>query len=198
LHYFSYFHHNRNGIVHNGLSPTSKVNIEHVKSNFNIREGILWGLYQGLEVTLNNVEANYNGDDGVVVDAFSSITSTSAAKVILKGANSVNGNGRDGFKIDAPGKVGMDVVVSRGATLNAYNNTEVGVRVKPDASGSTLTVEKGGAVIACGNGADLVGPGTVTSDYSFFPTSGKRYTCDSVANANGFTCDNTCPVCALN
>ena len=87
----------------------------------------------------------------------------------------------------------MDVVVSRGATLNAYNNTD-GVLVDIDSSDSTLTVEKGGAVIACGNNGDLVGPGTVT----FFPTSGKRYTCNSVANANGFTCENTCPVCPPN
>lgn len=91
----------------------------------------------------------------------------------------------------------MDVVVSRGATLNAYNNAEEGVYVTPNSSGSTLTVEKGGAVIACGNDDDLVGPGTVSSDL-FFPTSGKRYSCDSVANGNGFTCDNTCPVCAPN
>jgi len=209
LHYFSYFHHNRIGINHVGLSPTSKViNIEHVKSNFNIRDGILWAPDQGLEVTLNNVEANYNGQAGVSTYTFSS-TSTSAAKVILKGVNSVNGNQRDGFEIDAPrGSKGgrMDVVVSRGATLNAYNNAEDGVLVRPDASGSTLTVEKGGAVIACGNGdepgritrsesyEDIRGPANVDA---FFPTSGKRYTCDS-ANANGFTCENTCPVCAPN
>jgi hypothetical protein len=195
LHYFSYFHHNLYGIDHIGLSPTSKVNIEHVKSNFNIVDGILWAPYQGLEVTLNNVEANYNGEDGVVASTLSS-TSTSAAKVILKGVNSVNGNQRDGFKIIRPKqKEGrMDVVVSRGATLNAYNNAEDGVGVDIDSysSGSTLTVEKGGAVIACGNVDDLVGP-----DF-FFPTSGKRYTCNSVADANGFTCENTCPVCAQN
>jgi hypothetical protein len=204
LHYFSYFHHNLYGIEHFDLSPTSKVNIEHVKSNFNIRDGILWAPYQGLEVTLNNVEANYNVKDGVLAYTSYSITSTSAAKVILKGANSVNGNQRDGFEVVGDGA--MDVVVSRGATLNAYNNAEDGVRVRPDASGySTLTVEKGGAVNACGNGDE---PGRITRSGSyedirgpasnvdaFFPTSGKRYTCNSVADANGFTCENTCPVC---
>jgi len=196
LHYFSYFHHNLYGIDHIDLSPTSKVNIEHVKSNFNIGVGILWAPYQGLEVTLNNVEANYNVKDGVLAYTSYSITSTSAAKVILKGVNSVNGNQRDGFKIIPPKtKEGrMDVVVSRGATLNAYNNAEDGVDI--DSSGSTLTVEKGGAVIACGNGDDLVGPASNVD--AFFPTSGKRYTCNSVADANGFTCENTCPVCTPN
>ncbi len=66
---------------------------------------------------------------------------------------------------------------------------------------ATLTV-KGGDLKACGNGndaffnpdTDIEGASSLSTT-QFFPTSGKRYTCDKVSTANGFECKYDCPVC---
>ena len=187
LHHFSSdFHHNAHGIVIGESEATVKANMEDVKSNFNGQLGISLRLGEGSDVTLNNVEASYNAYDnhsfgGLYVDTF--------ADVILKGTNSFIGN-KGTYGLSAFGNI--KIVVSRGATLNAYNNTGNGVLLSNTTP--TLTVKKRGAVNACGNDVDLDGPGSS----SFFPSDGKRYTCDDVVdNGNGFTsCDNTCPVCA--
>ncbi len=69
---------------------------------------------------------------------------------------------------------------------------------------ATLTV-KGGDLKACGNGiayspfvppnTDIEGASSLSTTDQYFPTSGKRYTCDKVSNANGFECKYDCPVC---
>ena len=191
-HFFSDFNHNRDGIYTFDYSHTTMANIEDVKLNFNFNYGIFLGLDEGSEVTLNNVEASYNEDVGLYFDTLKDTTQDPPADVILKGTNSVIGNkGIAGFYVSTD----INAVVSRGATLNAYNNTKFGVVVVDP---STLTVKKGGAVNACGSGndVDLVG----LENSSIFPISGKGYTCDSVLDANNeFTsCENPCPVCALN
>ena len=171
--------------------------MEDVKTNFNSVDGIFLGLGADSEVTLNNVEASYNAygslyGRGVHVDA-SVDSQDPPAELVLKGTNSVIGNkGSNGYGLYAEDNI--NVVVSRGATLNAYNNTGNGVQLAGTDSTSTLTVKKGGAVNACGNYVDLDGGGSS----SFFPSDGKRYTCDDdvANNGNGFTsCENTCPVC---
>ena len=198
-HCFSALNHNRYGILISELDATVKVDIEDVKTNFNKGDGIFLDLGADSEVTLNNVEARYNGYDGslygggVYVDTYKDPTVVPPAELILKGTNSVIGNqGNYGLYVSED----VNVVVSRGASLNAYINTGNGVQLADTTP--TLTVKKGGAVNACGNsGNDLDGPGSS----SFFPSDGKRYTCDDgvANNGNGFTsCDNTCPVCALN
>ena len=195
--------------------------MEDVELNFNARDGIEFEVYEGSEITLNNVESKYNGwgvysgGYGLFADTYYSPEDPFApAKVILKGTNSFSGNKGEGFYMTYL----FDVVVSRGATLNAYNNTLNGVTLYTNNATEfpvSLTVENGGAVNACGNGDEdngavdirggcdpCVGDRPGGSTNVFLPTSGKRYTCgsvaiDDVANANGFTCENTCPSCAL-
>ena len=193
-HFFSEFHHNRDGIPIVEFGATVTANMEDVKSNFNSFDGIFLGLGGDSEVTLNNVEASYNSYGssygGVYVDTLLSPQDNNA-ELILNGTNTVIGNEVYGFYA----RRDVNVVVSRGATLNAYDNTGNGVQL--DETTSSLTVKNGGAVNACGNDGDLVGPGSS----SFFPSDGKHYTCDDdvVDNGNGFTsCENTCPVCTLN
>ena len=193
---FSEFNHNRYGIVINEYDATVTANMEDVKSNFNRFDGILLDLGEDSEVTLNNVEASYNSYDLDGESGYSGVyayADASPAVLILKGTNSVIGNkDGDGYGFYADD---INVVVSRGATLNAYNNTGNGVQLA--GSTPTLTVKKGGAVNVCGNDVvDLVGSGSS----SFFPSDGKRYTCDDVVdNGSGFSsCENPCPVCALN
>jgi hypothetical protein len=172
--------------------------MEDVKSDFNVNTGIRLNLREGSEVTMKYAEASYNGlvstANGLEV-AFPPFPPDSPpAKVILKDTNSFIGNKGDGAKFSH-----AEVFVSRGATLNAYNNNKFGVWLDSFV-GSTvpvsLTVERGGAVNACGNAwNDLygLGPGRFVNVY--FPTSGKGYTCDSVDDANGFECKNECPIC---
>ena len=174
--------------------------MEDVKTSFNIWDGIVLRLGEGSKVTLNKVEGSYNGYDGYGGGGVNAAASpNSQAELILKGTNSFIGNtgSLDTYGLYAEDNI--NVVVSRGATLNAYNNTGVGVWFYVGSlvhGPSTLTVKKGGAVNACSNGGyDLV---DVVSPPSFFPTSGDGYTCDRVLDTNNeFTaCENTCPVCA--
>ena len=194
--------------------------MEDVELNFNAHDGIEFYVYEGSEVTLNNVEAKYNGwgenwqGYGLFADTDTNYSPEDPpTKVILKGTNSFSGNTGEGFYMTYL----FDVVVSRGATLNAYNNTLNGVTLYTNNATKfpvSLTVENGGAVNACGNGDEdngavdirggcdpCVGDRPGGSTNVFLPTSGKRYTCGSVAIddlvANGFTCENTCPSCAL-
>lgn len=175
--------------------------MEDVESNFNWRSGITLNLGEGSEVTLNNAEVSYNeyislpGDKAGLAVFTLAGSQDPPAELILKGTNSVIGNKGSGLRTS--GDDDINVVVSLGATLNAYNNTSIGVKLVRNPN--SLTVKNGGAVNACGNSIiviDLFGQGSS----SFFPISGERYTCDGVVNnGNGFTsCENTCPVCALN
>lgn len=150
---------------------------------------------------MKEVEANYNFVGAYLVAEHVS-SESEPLKVILEKSNSFIGNTNVGFWAYTSPDAKLDVVVSKGASLNASNNIgpvppNVPSGVVLGSTSTHLTVKNGGAVYACGNKAfDL--SGAEGDSNQFFPASGKHYTCDTTEDTDGFECMNTCPVCELN
>ena len=178
--------------------------MEDFKADFSTETGLLLGLDFNSEVIMKNVGASYSGYGLFLPVASYAGSLDYKSEVIFEGTNSFIGN-----KYELYDDTGSGIVTSCGgptcfktniqvkelAVLNVYNNTGPGVGLYHKSS--TLTVEEGGSVNACGNGNDIVGSGDAVDDQFFPDSGGVRYTCGSVSNANAgaFACGNTCPVC---
>lgn len=182
------------------LAEDSECAMNMVEASYNGYHGFEIWLYGGSEATMSNVKASYNTWKGVLYYAFQSAQSHNPAKVYLKGTNFFNDFFNENKKstksvgIDVDGSGKIDINVSKGKTTALKNRSGVYL-TQPVA---TLTVEKSGALIACGNGSsgssDIYGAYNYPTN-QFFPLSSKRYTCGSTYDAMAFECENECPVC---
>lgn len=179
---------------------TTTLHMKNVKSKFNEVAGIKLILSGDSQVTLNNVDASYTTNEGSDGFDIHFVGDSSQQRVTLKGVNNFNENSYRGFRITSETYM-SSVLVSKGSVLNANKNGIEGLilDVFPGSSvyAPTFTIEKGGAVNACGNGGDDIvnqnnnggKPLTLVDD-----SKSNSLTCDSI-KGDGWPDCKPCPDC---